>query len=184
MDAEVRGSLTIRADCQHLPFRDRCADLVICTEVLEHVPDFTAALNEIARVLRPGGALVLTMPLLWGVHETQDFRRLTAVALARTLDAHGFSVRRLERRGGIFSAIAGLLFQVPNQVLGPFAGRHSLLRMVVGGVAYAVVAPLVGILIAIDRLDRRQEFTLGYDVLAERINSSVGGGGEHRALVP
>lgn len=45
-----------------LPFGDETFDLAVSTEVLEHVPDERLVLGEIARVLRPGGRLILTTP--------------------------------------------------------------------------------------------------------------------------
>lgn len=49
-------------DVTALTFRDRSMDGVVCLDVLEHVPDYRAALREYARVLRPGGTLVITVP--------------------------------------------------------------------------------------------------------------------------
>src|SRR5262249_17842439 len=45
-----------------LPFADRTFDRVIASEVLEHIPDDQAALDELARVLRPGGTMAVTVP--------------------------------------------------------------------------------------------------------------------------
>lgn len=45
-----------------LPFENGTFDLVLLSEVLEHIPDDTAALREIVRVLRPGGHLVISVP--------------------------------------------------------------------------------------------------------------------------
>jgi SAM-dependent methyltransferase len=167
LDITPRGAV-IRADCQRLPFRSGVADLILCTEVLEHVRDMRAALDEMARVAKPGGYLVVSMPFLWGRHEATDVRRLTEPALVERLHLHGFELLELRRRGGIFCAIAGLLTQVPNQLFGPFEGPGGLPRMVAAAVLYAVITPLVWLLVALDPLDRRQDFTLGYSVLARR----------------
>ena len=52
----------VGGDALHLPFPDGAFDRVIAAEVLEHVPDDTAALAELARVLRPGATLAVTVP--------------------------------------------------------------------------------------------------------------------------
>jgi len=52
----------IVGDAHHLPFPDATFDHVICSEVLEHIPDDVTVLRDIVRVLRPGGTLVVTVP--------------------------------------------------------------------------------------------------------------------------
>lgn len=56
-----RGSST-NGDATRLPFADASFDRVIASEVLEHIPDDTAAFAELARVLKPGGTLAVTVP--------------------------------------------------------------------------------------------------------------------------
>jgi SAM-dependent methyltransferase len=56
---------TVRGDATRLPFTDATFDRVIASEVLEHIPDDTAAFAELARVLRPGGTLAVTVPSWW-----------------------------------------------------------------------------------------------------------------------
>ncbi len=53
------------ADITHLPFADRCFDVVICSEVLEHIDDHISGLREIVRVLKNGGQLVVSVPRSW-----------------------------------------------------------------------------------------------------------------------
>src|SRR5688572_18311517 len=72
-------SLT-QADALHLPFADGSFDVVTMFDVLEHLSDDSRALNEVHRVLRPGGALVLSVPAyqkLWSAHDEalHHFRR-------------------------------------------------------------------------------------------------------------
>jgi SAM-dependent methyltransferase len=52
----------LQGDVFHLPFPDGAFDRVICSEVMEHVHDYGAAARELARVLRPGGTLGVTIP--------------------------------------------------------------------------------------------------------------------------
>lgn len=50
-------------DIARLPYATGSMDLVVASEVLEHLPDFRGALAEVVRVLRPGGRLALTLPM-------------------------------------------------------------------------------------------------------------------------
>lgn len=52
----------VQGDALHLPFPDGTFDRVICSEVLEHIPDDLSAMSELARVLRPGGTMAITVP--------------------------------------------------------------------------------------------------------------------------
>jgi SAM-dependent methyltransferase len=56
------GARFLRAAGERLPFADAAFDAVLCLDVLEHVADERAILCEIARVLRPGGALIVSVP--------------------------------------------------------------------------------------------------------------------------
>jgi SAM-dependent methyltransferase len=60
-------------DVQDLTFPDAAVDLVLCNHVLEHVPDDRAAMAELARVTRPGGLAVISVPGDWGRQETVSF---------------------------------------------------------------------------------------------------------------
>lgn len=52
----------VQGDALHLPFPDEVFERVICSEVLEHIPDDVGAMRELARVLRPGGTMAVTVP--------------------------------------------------------------------------------------------------------------------------
>ena len=56
------GSATTRGDATRLPFPDGSFDRIIAAEVLEHVADDEAAIHELARVLRPGGTMGVSVP--------------------------------------------------------------------------------------------------------------------------
>lgn len=53
------------ASALELPFADDTFNKVICSEVLEHIPDYAAALREIQRVLKPGGLFCASVPRRW-----------------------------------------------------------------------------------------------------------------------
>jgi SAM-dependent methyltransferase len=63
------SQIDIVSDITHIPLPDECFDAVLCSEVLEHVPDPVLALDELARLLKPGGRLILTAPFASMVHQ-------------------------------------------------------------------------------------------------------------------
>ena len=90
-----------QSKAEELPFPERFFDKVICAEVLEHVFKKDSALNEIKRVLKPGGYLIITVPnlnadgTLWGrllrvlkFRSFQPLEQFSAEELAKHGDAH------------------------------------------------------------------------------------------------
>jgi len=62
------SKIDIVSDIVAIPASDASFDVVLCTEVLEHIPEPTHALDEFARLLKPGGLLILTAPFASFVH--------------------------------------------------------------------------------------------------------------------
>lgn len=85
-----------RGTIEHLAFPDDSFDLLIATDVLEHLPDDRAALRELRRVAAPGATLLCTVPAyrwLWSAHDDEHhhFRRYTLRELRSALRAGGWS---------------------------------------------------------------------------------------------
>ena len=165
--ADLQSDADVRCDATTLPFAASAFDLVICTEMLEHVPDPDTTLQEIRRVLTDDGTLILATPLTWGVHAVWDYHRWTESGLRRLLAHHGFTVVALRSRGGVFLTAATILLVVPWQVFGDSTERRWW-QSALFAAAHAIVVPAAALLAAFDRLDRRQHFTLGYVALCRR----------------
>lgn len=97
--------------CQHdfecyldaIPQPAASYDAVVLTQVLEHVPNPPAVLAELHRVLKPGGLLLLSVPLNGPLHgEPWHFFQFTHYGLAELAGAHGFLLERCEKVGGAF----------------------------------------------------------------------------------
>ena len=97
-----------------LPFGDDAFDLAVALDVLEHVADDEAALRELARVVAPGGRLLVTVPQyawLWGEHDVlaHHHRRYTrALLLARTAAA-GLEAERVTAFNSLLLAPIGAM---------------------------------------------------------------------------
>jgi SAM-dependent methyltransferase len=96
-------------DASKLPFAQDSFDCVLLLDVVEHLQFPREALLEAARVLRPGGVLIVSMPFLYPVHDAPyDFQRYTGYGLAREIDSAGLVLDRIESSLGS-AETAGLL---------------------------------------------------------------------------
>lgn len=112
IDPAPGASQDVQAVADRLPLRDGSIDTVLCTEVLEHVDRIEAAVAEIARVLRPGGHALITVPFLYPTHEAPyDFHRLTHFGLASIVRRHGLEVIDAGAQGGPLTLIASWFFR-------------------------------------------------------------------------
>lgn len=153
------------ADLARLPFPDSTFDAALNIVTLEHVPEPLAVLEEIARVLRPGGALLLVAPQQWEVHQApHDYYRYTRYGLAWLLDRAGFTQTRIEPIGGFFTLLARRLIATLNYCQG---GARWLLFPFVA----AVAGPLALVLPSLDFLDPSKDFTLAYRCVARKPSS-------------
>jgi SAM-dependent methyltransferase len=97
------ADLSLRPDGS-VPLADASADLILSTQVLEHVRDPAHHLQECARLLRPGGQLVLTTHGIMFLHrDPEDLWRWTSDGLRRTVEAAGLEV---EDRAAVFGLVA------------------------------------------------------------------------------
>lgn len=130
-----RGQLTcVNASLERLPFAVNTFDIVLLTEVIEHVAFPERALHEIANLLAPGGILVLTTPNGARLHtglptlsEVDNRRELTARQFRPDADGHLFllapdELRDLVKAGGL-SVVHHRVFSSP-WITGRLMARH------------------------------------------------------------
>ena len=105
---------------------DQSMDLVCLLDVLEHVEDDLSALRRIARLLKPGGRVLVTVPAyqwLWSPHDTahHHYRRYTAHLLAQTAEQAGLTVHRI----GYFNSLLFPLVAAVRLIGKLFSRKYS-----------------------------------------------------------
>jgi SAM-dependent methyltransferase len=87
-------------DGKTLPFDNESFDGVFSTEVFEHIFNLPDMLQELRRVLKPGGLMLITCPFAICEHEQpNDFARYTSFAIRHLLEQHGFEVLEQQKLG-------------------------------------------------------------------------------------
>lgn len=173
------GEITYVCDLSDIPVPDNKYDLVLLTQVLEHLPEPHSVLKELNRVLRPGGELWLSTPLYFEEHEKPyDFFRYTQYGLKHLLEAAGYRVKRLDWLEGYFgtlgyqlASIARFLPWKPNHFGGGLLGIMLSLSAIYLKITCGIFS------IVFSHLDIYQKYTItghckNYSVVAVKIGTS------------
>jgi len=150
------------ADLTALPFRNRVFDAAIHIVTIEHLREPARAMQEIARVLKPGGTLLIAAPHEWEVHQApHDYFRYTRYGIKYLLEQSGMQVTEIQPVGGYFRLLARRLL---NGIQFFTGGLRWLLFIP----AAILLVPPALILPFLDPLDRDRNFTLGYLCKAQK----------------
>jgi len=99
--------IKFQGDVQDMHFiKDETYDTAISISMLEHVQNPFKAIAEMHRILKKGGKLIVSAPMLYRLHEEPyDFFRFTKYAFQHLLESTGFKVIQIKPQAGIFSFI-------------------------------------------------------------------------------
>ena len=91
-------------DAAAMPFPDNYADILVCSEMIEHVTDPSAVIKEMYRVLKPGGKIYLCVPFSMHIHGLpHDYGRYTEMWWQRQIKQAGFSHYDIQKQGGYYA---------------------------------------------------------------------------------
>jgi SAM-dependent methyltransferase len=148
---------------ENLPFASSSFDSVLCTQVLEHVPEPWRTVEEIARVLRPGGKLLLSTPQAEHLHEAPyDFYRYTRYGLEHLCQRSGLRLLSIMPQGGTWMLVG----QIVNNLLWRDAPTMYTPAWWAGRAATTL---LNGVALGLDALWHDPTDTMNHVVLAERV---------------
>jgi SAM-dependent methyltransferase len=131
-------------DGKTIPFAENTFDIVFCTEVMEHVPEPLAFLEEIYRVLKPGGKVIMTTPFLVPLHEEPyDFFRYTKHGIKHLFTKTGFDEIRIQPFGEYFGVIIAFSVQIHLKAWRIITNKTKLTFL------YSVYNPFIFLFIAL-----------------------------------
>lgn len=169
-------------DGKRIPFESASFDSILCAEVLEHTPDPGVLVAEMARVLRPGGKIIVTAPFAFRLHEEPyDYFRYTPHGLASLFERAGLKMLEKRAFGGVFSVLGHTLnsylaFRVARlQGVGRLLGKmghepteSERARLWTFPAVLPVMAGVAGAARILDRIGPDPTEALGWLMLGER----------------
>jgi SAM-dependent methyltransferase len=168
------SAVDIVSDITAIPVPDASFDAALCTEVLEHVPDPIAVVRELARIVRPGGTLVLTAPFASLTHQA-PFHFSTGFGPAwyeYHLPAAGFEIVQMTPNGDYFAYVAQEIGRTPD------VGRRYAPGAVIRRRDRGSLLTTLRVLDRLASVDQRSAELLcfGWHVRARRIDGADAGG--------
>lgn len=125
-------------DGSNIPFPDNYFDSILSSEVFEHLFEAERILDELRRVLKPKGIMLITCPFVWNEHEVPiDYARYTKFALEHLFTKHGFKILKYEKKGSFVETIFQLL-NIYNEELIAHGGVFSKIP-VLRGIAWKLL---------------------------------------------
>jgi ubiquinone/menaquinone biosynthesis C-methylase UbiE len=162
--------LDAKADLMALPLRDASFDAAVSIQVLEHMKKPWRALDELSRVLKPGGVLFLSCPQGEPQHQVPyDFFRYTPFGLRSLLEERGFVVEFLRPQKGDFAKLGNDIAHLAKVMAakGPLARVASLYVRTL----WRVHQPFLG---KLDAWPELQTNPIGHFVRARRVAVAAG----------
>lgn len=144
-----------------IPVSDGTFDVILMSNLLEHMPEPLALLGECHRILKQGGVLLVTVPFLIKIHQAPyDFLRYTEFMLERLFSSAGFQHIRIEKIGNIFDVHS----QVFSSLYKPLYRSISqqILKRKLLSLARRVHDLSIRAILKLSNFDFKMEDTLGY----------------------
>jgi ubiquinone/menaquinone biosynthesis C-methylase UbiE len=159
------------SDITNIPIENNTIDFILCTEVLEHVPDPISALKEMTRVLKNHGIILITAPLGSGLHQEpfHFYGGFTKYWYEKYLNLNSFEIIEISPNKGFYSHFSQELIRLFKR-FSPIKSFVNLFFFPIWlfFIPLVIIFPIVSYFL--DNYDNKDDFTIGYHVLAKKIN--------------
>ncbi len=170
MDISFSDGTSLLGDAHSLPFKKFSVDSIVSMQVLEHLKDPFLAVSEMRRVLKKGGYVLLTVPLIDPVHGyPHDFYRYTEDGIKSILAENKLKVLDVVQMGGTFEVLCHLinwtLWNFSTKLSKKFPKTLKLLPVRIFYPFYILTNIIFGFF---DKITYSPRITFGYIVLARK----------------
>jgi ubiquinone/menaquinone biosynthesis C-methylase UbiE len=157
------GHIDVVSDINNIPVENNSFDVIVCTEVFEHIPEPIKAIKEFSRILKKGGKLLLSAPLASGLHQEpyHFYGGFTPHFYKKFLSESSFKNVIIKPEGGLFRHVAQEIYRVGAE-LGQREKKHRLFGWILRNIITKIVWDL-------EKTIYVTEFTAGYMVEATKI---------------
>jgi ubiquinone/menaquinone biosynthesis C-methylase UbiE len=158
------SSIDIVSDITSIPLSEESVDIVLCTEVLEHLPNPLAALNEFNRLLKPGGRLILTAPFSSVTHFAPYYYATGFSRYWYTFHLNELQFDEIEifSNGGYY----GLIYQELLRIIRKLIMEKKYIISIIISVAVLIYGLIYAIFLK--KMDNDRLACLGYMVTARK----------------
>lgn len=160
------SDIDIVSDITNIPVKDKSFDNVLCTEVLEHVLYPEQVIQELSRVLKGGGKLILTAPFASQTHFAPYFyyTGYSKYWYKEILKKYNFSIKTFSANGNYFEYLVQELLRLPFMIK-----RYSKFKWL-GFILYCIILPFFAVLMIISKLSKGSEYQLcfGWHIVAKK----------------
>ncbi|MGH9512479.1 MAG: methyltransferase domain-containing protein [Terriglobales bacterium] len=160
VDLGVTPLVDVVGDAARLPVRDACVNIVLCTQVLEYVPEPKQVIAEIHRVLRPTGFVLLSAPAVFPQDSEREYWRFLPRALTELFK--DFASVDLVAEGSTLTGI----FRTFNVCLASFAPGRGLRKLLCFTIVPAI--NLAGAALEALKITRDTRFTANFSIMAQK----------------
>jgi SAM-dependent methyltransferase len=166
MDPRHTDHADLVGSADNIPLENESVDSVVCTQVFEHLENPQKSAEEIFRILKKGGHVLLTVPQMNELHEEPyDFFRYTKFGLQSMFKKSGFEVVVIDQRGGYYSTVAQI--KVRHMI-----DKYGLYKNKTLNIIFAPVCKIYGKLaIWLDHLDKsvaNRKHAIGWCIVLQK----------------